>query len=176
MKEISKIGARRLQIELEQIESQLPEVGKEVETARGFGDYSENDELAAALAKFTTMSRRKTEIEFTLSSSTVKQSYSNNIAAGSLISVEIIGPESARKELGLLLFDEKGSAVFDGTISPYSPLGRVIQGGTGGDYKVKGPTGVDFVYRVQLESEDRIEEYLAKYPTDREITEKLIFQ
>lgn len=168
MQEISSIAKLRLEHTLASLNEQIEKTGEEVETARGFGDLSENTEYEVAIAKYTKLTQEKAKIEYTLSTSTVRQTYSNNISYGSLISVQLIDAHgNSQEDLGLLMFDQKGSILFDGTISADSPLGRRIQGGLSGVYTVKGPSGADFRYKVSLEPESRLQEYLEKYPPSR---------
>lgn len=178
MKEISLISKKRLEYSLEDIEGRLDKLKANLEEAKAHGDLSENSEYEASLAEYTKTMQEKTKIEYTLATSTVKQTYSPNIANGSLISVKLLGSEDGKEpeDMGILLFDDGGSALFSGVVSKESPLGRAIYGGITGEYIVKDIRGVDLRYHVVLEPDSKTDEYLTKYPPNRNKTLDKIFE
>lgn len=176
MNEITSISKKRLEHTLESLNAELEELSVRVAEARELGDLSENEEYTASLAEYIEKMRKKSEIENTLKTSSVKQNYSTNISNGSLISVKLINNDGTEEDMGLLLFDEEGSSVFSGVVSPDSSLGRAIQGGVGGEYIVQNIRGNDVKYVVNLEPESRIDEYLEKYPPDRQKTLDRMFE
>lgn len=168
MREISFIAKRRLEFRLEDLDSRMEELRTNLAEAKEKGDLSENEEYTAALSEYTKAVKERAGVVGTLEVSRVKQSYSSNISVGSLIEVKELNPDgkSVKEDLGLLLFDEEGSALFSGIVSKNSNLGRAIFGGIGGEYLVKDIRGIDQKFSVTLEPESRTDEYLEKYPPD----------
>lgn len=175
MEEISLIGKKRLEFRLASIKEELVHVSEAMSEARKHGDLSENSEYHASAAEFTALSAEKAKIEDILDKSKLKRTYTKTISLGSLLSVRLKNPDGTWVDKGLLLFDENGGTLFDGTVSPNSALGREIEGGTGGEYHVQDLSGVTRTWEIKIEPESRIEEYLELYPPDRKITLNRIF-
>lgn len=175
MEEISLIAKKRMEYRLETIKEELITVAEAMEQARGLGDFSENSEYEATSAKYTSLTIEKAEIEEILNTRKVITNFTNSIGIGTLLSVKMKNEDGTWDDKGLLLFDEKGSALFDGTISPQSNLGRKIEGGLSGEYVFQDLRGHDRVCQVTIEPESRIEEYLEQYNPDRSITLSRIF-
>ncbi|MFO0553180.1 MAG: transcription elongation factor GreA [Polyangiaceae bacterium] len=148
-------GQARLREELKRLkESELPQVIKDIATAREHGDLSENAEYHAARERQGMIVARITHIEQSLSRAEVidptkinssKVQFGaklklSNIDTGDELAYQIVGPEEANLD--------------EGRISVASPLARALLGHVVGDeVKVKLPAGVrnyeilDITYR-----------------------------
>lgn len=154
-----------MQYRIKALEESIEKIAVKLEEARAHGDTSENAEYEASLAEFTSAKTELAELEYTLANSVVKTTVSDSIEKGTLFSMQEINSKGeVLKDYGMLLFDDVGSVIFYGVISPNSPLGKVIQGGTSGVYTVKDFTNVEHHYKITVEPESRINEYLEKYP------------
>lgn len=164
----NKIAKLRISHRLDSVIRELEEVSKALEEARALGDLSENTEYEASLQSYTKLIQEKANLEYQLENIPDTDTYSTNIGNGTLLSVKLENPDGTVEDLGLLMFGDFGSSLFDGVISPNSPLGRAIRGGLGGEYIVQDIRGIDLKYIVTIEPESRLEEYLEKYPPNRE--------
>lgn len=171
---ISSIAKLRMEYTLKAIEDELILVKESMKEARAFGDLSENSEYTASSAEFTRLTMEKARLEETLQSETVISEYGNVIGIGTLISLEILEGNKWADQ-GLILFDEHGSSIFDGTISRNSNLGRALEGRTSGEYTYQDSRGIETKCRVKIEPESRLSEYTAKYPPDRKLALAKIF-
>jgi transcription elongation factor GreA len=136
-------GQARLREELEKLRRvELPQVVKDIGTAREHGDLSENAEYHAARERQGMIVARINYIEQTLSRAEVidpskirssKVQFGakiqvSNVDSGEEITYQIVGPDEANIELG--------------RISVASPLARAMLGHVVGDeIKVKLPAG-----------------------------------
>jgi hypothetical protein len=169
MEVITLITKRRLEYRLQAVLAQLEIVGEKLQSSREHQDLSENAEYEASLSEFTALSTERSKIEHTLSNSTIKKNKSNSIERGTLISLELV-KNGNFKDLGLYLFDSDGGATFSGVIGDTSPLGLIIDGGLSGIYEVKTPLGSVETYRVKIEPDSRLTEFLEKYPPETDKT------
>lgn len=163
----TKVTKLRLSHRLDSVVKELEEVSKSLEEARALGDLSENTEYESSLQSFTKLLQEKAHLEYQLENLKETDTYSKNIGKGTLLSVKIENPDGTEEDLGLLMFEDVGSSLFDGTVSAASPLGRAIRGGLGGKYRVQDIKGEELTYVVNIEPESRLEEYLQAYPPDR---------
>jgi transcription elongation factor GreA len=142
-------GHSRLQAELRKLkEAELPQVVKDIGTAREHGDLSENAEYHAARERQGMIVARITYIEQTLSRAEVidpakiqsqKVQFGAklklaNADTGEEVSYQIVGPDEANIDVG--------------TISVASPLARALLGHLVGDeVKVRLPAG-ERIYEI----------------------------
>ena len=142
-------GQSRLQTELRKLkEVELPQVVKDIGTAREHGDLSENAEYHAARERQGMIVARITYIEQTLSRAEVidpakiqspKVQFGaklklSNADTGEEVRYQIVGPDEANIDVG--------------TISVASPLARALLGHVVGDeVKVRLPAG-ERIYEI----------------------------
>lgn len=142
-------GQARLREELKRLkEVELPQVVKDIGTAREHGDLSENAEYHAARERQGMIVARITHLEQTLSRAEVidpskiksdKVQFGarlklSNVDSGEETLYQIVGPEEANLD--------------EGRISVASPLARALLGHHAGDeVKVKLPAG-ERVYEI----------------------------
>lgn len=171
MKLISSVAKAKLEADLEELEKEKDAVEIQLEEAIGFGDFSENEEYKAAKTSMASLSQRIQAITQTLRTAKVTFTYPSTIGPGSLISVQqITESKELIEDLGLLMFDEVGDIVFSGVVNAQSTLGAKIRGNGSGVFSIQDPNGKELWYRVVLEPETRLAEFIAAYgdsKTDR---------
>lgn len=130
---------RGLEKELAELEGpRRAEVVDAIKSARSFGDLSENFEYHAARDEQAMLERRIALLRARLDNSVVisadERGPADTVSVGSVVHIE--DDEGERLEI------EISSAGGDGTVSPDSPLGRVLLGARKGEsVKVKAPRG-----------------------------------
>jgi transcription elongation GreA/GreB family factor len=172
---LSLIAQKRMQYQLEAAEAKLPEVREQMTAARGYGDFSENSEYDAAVAEFTDLTSKIANLKTTLASEVVETTYSDVVRVGSLLQIFVEESPGNFSDMGIMLFDEVGNSQFDGTISNASSMGRVIEGRSSGEYSYQDPRGRERKCRFEILPPNRMEEYLKKFPPNREETLERIF-
>jgi transcription elongation factor GreA len=169
MLEISRSAFNALTEELEQVEESLIRANEELETARAHGDLSENAEFEQSKMEVDRLQKRKRELFNVLQTSKVINTVSSTrIMPGTLITVLVEGvdePDYSR-DLGLLMFDSVGNTVLNGKITPEATLGKEIKDGGSGVYPIIGYDSKRYNYYVEIVSQERLGEFLEKYPTD----------
>jgi transcription elongation factor GreA len=128
--------------ELEEIK--LPEVIKRVETARGYGDLSENAEYHSAKEDQELTETRISELQAILQNAVIVGSTSGkkaSVGIGSTVTVSIKRGKSQRKQQ-LMICGEFEADPKNGKISSASPIGKALVGKKKGDtVKVETPAG-----------------------------------
>ncbi len=121
----------------------LPQVIERVETARQYGDLSENAEYHSAKEEQELTETRINDLQVILANSTiVKQtSKTSAVGMGSQITVSIHGGKS-KKPVVFQMVGEYEADPKAGKISPASPIGKALDGKKKGDkVTVKTPAG-----------------------------------
>jgi transcription elongation factor GreA len=127
--------------ELEEVK--LPEVIKRVETARGYGDLSENAEYHSAKEDQELTETRIAELQTILQNAVVVNAHTKTagISIGSTFTVNIKRGKSQSK-LKYLMVGEFEADPQNGKISSASPVGKALIGKKKGDsVKVETPAG-----------------------------------
>ncbi|MFF1561748.1 transcription elongation factor GreA [Streptomyces sp. NPDC058279] len=141
----ARSGARRLEQELDRLKTvELPQVLRDIETAREHGDLSENAEYHAAKERLGMIAARITFIEQTLSRAEIidvtKVPHDGKVTFGSTVTVEnTAGGETQT----LRLVGPEEADIKEGLVSIASPLARgIIARAVGDTVKVTMPAGV----------------------------------
>jgi transcription elongation factor GreA len=128
--------------ELEEVK--LPEVIKRVETARGYGDLSENAEYHSAREDQELIETRIADLKAVLLNSTiVKQSNkAGSVGMGSHVSVAVQRGTQSKRKMDILIVGEFEADPPNGKISSVSPLGKALFGKKKGDkVEFEAPVG-----------------------------------
>lgn len=126
--------------ELEEVK--LPQVIIRVETARQYGDLSENAEYHSAKEDQELTETRISDLRAILDNSTiVKQtSKTSNVGMGSQVTLQ--GTAGKKKEVKYHLVGEYEADPKSGKVSTASPIGKALMGKKKGDkVQVKTPAG-----------------------------------
>ena len=138
-------GKAEIEKELKELtEMKLPEVIKRVETARSYGDLSENAEYHSAKEDQELIETRIADLQSVLLNSTVvKQSKKTNvIGIGCNVTVNVKSAKS-KKKMVLHIVGEFEADPKSGKISSVSPIGEALMGKKKGDkVEVETPAGV----------------------------------
>jgi transcription elongation factor GreA len=128
--------------ELEEIK--LPEVIKRVETARSYGDLSENAEYHNAKEDQELIETRISELQAVLQNSVIVQTNGkkSTIGIGCVVTVNVKRGKSTRKQK-LTICGEFEADPAAGKISSASPIGKALTGKKKGDtVTVETPAGM----------------------------------
>jgi transcription elongation factor GreA len=127
----------------ELVEVKLPEVIKRVETARGYGDLSENAEYHSAKEDQELTETRIAELQSILQNSVIVnvKGKKSGVSIGSIVHVTIKRGKSQRKQR-LSICGEFEADPISGKISSASPIGSALLGKKKGDVvNVDTPAG-----------------------------------
>jgi len=150
--QLTKVGFEEIEKELHELETvKLPAVIARVETARGYGDLSENAEYHSAKEDQELVETRIADLKAVLANSTiVKQAGKNGVVGvGSQVIVNVkAAKSSSKKKMTLHIVGEFESNPNDGKISSVSPLGKALMHKKKGDkVELEVPAG-KMVYEI----------------------------
>jgi len=137
---ISKEKKKELEKELEYLTTEKRmEIADALETARGFGDLSENAEYQEARKAQSDLENRIKEIEFLLANAkVVSKSKKDEVQVGSVVVLQKKG--GAKIEYSIVGVAE--ADVLENKISNESPLGQALLGKRKGEvFKFETPSG-----------------------------------
>jgi len=141
---ITKTGFNKLKKELEHLKTvEMPENIRDIETARGHGDLSENAEYTAAKERQAFIHGKVQELEKNLSMSKIidiDNLTTEKIVFGAFVVIEDI---SSGESITYQLVGPFESDISKNQISVTSPIGKALIGKKiGDDVKVNTPGGV----------------------------------
>ncbi len=143
--QLTSEGLAEIEKELKELEEiKLPEVIKRVETARGYGDLSENAEYHSAKEDQELIETRIADLKGVIANATiVKHTHKNGtVGMGSQVQVTIKSGRSKRKAT-FHIVGEFEAAPKDGKVSSVSPLGKALLGKKKGEkVEVETPAGM----------------------------------
>ena len=127
---LTKQGKADLEAELESLIARRPAIAERLQTARAFGDLSENQEYSDARAEQKTVESRIQEIEGILKNAKIIRSSSarTSIGIGSTVKIKLAGKTTTYSIVGPVEADP-----LNGKISNESPIGQVLLGKKAGD-------------------------------------------
>ena len=168
---ISPIEKRKLEVELEESQSELKVAAQQLEDTAAQGDLRENDPFHIAKEKYVSLRNKIEDIKKRLKQP-VGSPVGISITKGVLLKITYLGVQDnngkiieAANEVKLLLFAEKGGSVIQGILSVDSDLGCRINNGREGRYSISdGKTSR--LYDVRIYKGD-VEEYFKKFPVSR---------
>jgi transcription elongation factor GreA len=143
--QLTQEGYDEIVRELKELEEvKLPETVTRVETARGYGDLSENSEYHSAREDQELLVTRISELRTVLNNSTIVQ-HTKKLSAvgiGSQVTVCVKSKRSERKMV-LHIVGEFEADPKSGKVSSVSPLGKaLINHKSGDEVEVQVPAGV----------------------------------
>jgi transcription elongation factor GreA len=142
--QLTQDGRDEIEKELKELEEvKLPAVIQRVETARAYGDLSENAEYHSAKEDQDLVETRIAELKNILQNSViVKQTKkSSAVGMGSQVVVTVKGSKS-KKKITFHIVGEFEAEPQNGKISSVSPLGQALMGKKKGDVvEVEAPAG-----------------------------------
>jgi transcription elongation factor GreA len=145
-------GKKKLQQELDELQSRVPDIAKAIEEAREKGDLRENAEYHAAREEMSMNNARITELKAKLSRAVVvdeSQIDTSRIAFGAKIKLEDLGDKSVDE---WHLVGDGEDDPLENKILTSSPMGQALVGKKVGDtVVVKAPAG-DLKFRVKTVS------------------------
>ena len=138
---ITKIGKKELEAELELLISQRKEISEEVATARDFGDLRENSEYDAARKKQALAESRIMEIENILQNAVIIGGGEKGVVSlGNQVSLKNL---ENGKEVKYTMVGAVEANPLEGKISNESPIGQQIMGKKlGEEVDITTPKGV----------------------------------
>lgn len=138
---ITELGKKELEAELELLISQRKEISEEVATARDFGDLRENSEYDAARKKQALAESRIMEIENILQNAVIISGGKKGIVAlGNRVSLKNL---ENGKEVKYTMVGAVEANPLEGKISNESPIGQQIMGKKlGEEVDITTPKGV----------------------------------
>lgn len=126
---LTKQGKKELENELEELIGRRPAIAERLQTARAFGDLSENQEYSDARAEQKTVENRIAEIEEILKNAKViKNASHNKVAMGATVTVTLNGKKFTYSIVGPVEANP-----LEGKISDQSPIGKALMGKKVGD-------------------------------------------
>lgn len=142
--QLTQEGYEEIEKELKELEEvKLPEVVRRVETARGYGDLSENAEYHSAKEDQELIETRISDLKAVLLNSTIVKhtSKSNSVGMGSQVTVSVKSGKS-KKKITLHIVGEFEADPKNGKISSVSPLGKaLLNKKKGEEAQVNAPVG-----------------------------------
>ena len=143
--QLTQEGYDEIAKEIKQLEEvKLPEVIRRVETARQYGDLSENAEYHSAKEDQELTDTRISDLKNVLANSAIiKQTNKTNaVGVGSKVEVNVAGGKSKAKKMTYHIVGEFEADPKSGKISSASPIGKALVGKKRGDkVEVKTPAG-----------------------------------
>lgn len=126
---LTKQGKLDLEKELEELISRRPTIAERLQTARAFGDLSENQEYSDARAEQKTVENRIAEIEEILKNAKIIRNASHDkVAMGATVTVTLGGKRQTYSIVGPVEANP-----LEGKISDKSPIGQALMGKSVGD-------------------------------------------
>ncbi len=127
---LTKQGKTDLEAELAELVARRPAIAERLQTARAFGDLSENQEYSDARSEQKTVESRIQEIEDILKNAKVIRSSSarSSVAIGSTVKIKLAGKTTTYTVVGPVEADP-----LNGKISDQSPIGQAIIGHKAGE-------------------------------------------
>ncbi len=126
--ELTEVDIRKMQEEIDyRMRVVRPKCIEDLQTARGFGDLSENYEYKAAKQELRRCDSRLRYLRRMIATAKVIQSDTREGVAGLFDKVEIEYEEDGERETITLMTTLREDAV-NGIISKESPLGRAVMG------------------------------------------------
>lgn len=126
---LTKQGKLDLEKELEELISRRPAIAERLQTARAFGDLSENQEYSDARAEQKTVENRIAEIEEILKNAKLIRNASHDkVAMGATVTVTLSGKKFTYSIVGPVEANP-----LEGKISDKSPIGQALMGKKVGD-------------------------------------------
>ncbi len=126
---LTKQGKEDLEKELEELISRRPQIAERLQTARAFGDLSENQEYSDARAEQKTVENRIAEIEEILKNAKIIRNVSHDkVTMGATVTVTLSGKKFTYSIVGPVEANP-----LEGKISDQSPIGKALMGKKVGD-------------------------------------------
>ena len=126
---LTKQGKADLEKELEELIAKRPQIAERLQTARAFGDLSENQEYSDARAEQKTVENRIAEIEDILKNAKLIRNASHDKAVvGATVKVKLAGKTTTYSIVGPVEANP-----LEGRISDQSPIGKALLGKKAGD-------------------------------------------
>ncbi len=126
---LTKQGKLDLEKELEELISRRPAIAERLQTARAFGDLSENQEYSDARAEQKTVENRIAEIEDILKNAKLIRNASHDkVSMGATVTVTLAGKRHTYSIVGPVEANP-----LEGKISDKSPIGQALMGKVVGD-------------------------------------------
>ena len=126
---LTKQGKADLEAELKTLIGRRPAIAERLQTARAFGDLSENQEYTDARAEQKTVENRIAEIEEILKSAKIIRNASHDkVSMGATVTVTLSGKKFTYSIVGPVEANP-----LEGKISDKSPIGQALLGKKVGD-------------------------------------------
>ena len=126
---LNKQGTADLEAELEALIAKRPAIAERLQTARSFGDLSENQEYSDARSEQKTVENRIAEIEEILKNAKIIRNTSHNkVSMGATVTVTLAGKRHTYSIVGPVEANP-----IEGKISDQSPIGQALMGKSVGD-------------------------------------------
>ena len=126
---LTKQGKIDLETELAELKGRRPAIAERLQTARAFGDLSENQEYSDARSEQKTVENRIAEIEEILKSAKLIRNTSHDkVSMGATVTVTLSGKRFTYSIVGPVEANP-----LDGKISDKSPIGQALMGKKVGD-------------------------------------------
>ncbi|MBR3233704.1 transcription elongation factor GreA [Candidatus Saccharibacteria bacterium] len=126
---LTRQGKEDLEKELEELISRRPQIAERLQTARAFGDLSENQEYSDARAEQKTVENRIAEIEEILKNAKIIRNTSHDkVTMGATVTVTLSGKKFTYSIVGPVEANP-----LEGKISDQSPIGKALMGKKVGD-------------------------------------------
>ncbi|MBR2864645.1 transcription elongation factor GreA [Candidatus Saccharibacteria bacterium] len=126
---LTRQGKEDLEKELEELISRRPQIAERLQTARAFGDLSENQEYSDARAEQKTVENRIAEIEEILKNAKIIRNMSHDkVTMGATVTVTLSGKKFTYSIVGPVEANP-----LEGKISDQSPIGKALMGKKVGD-------------------------------------------
>ena len=126
---LTKQGKADLETELKELIGRRPAIAERLQTARAFGDLSENQEYTDARSEQKTVENRIAEIEEILKNAKVIRNASHDkVAMGATVTVTLSGKKFTYSIVGPVEANP-----LEGKISDKSPIGQALLGKKVGD-------------------------------------------
>ncbi|MBQ6127677.1 transcription elongation factor GreA [Candidatus Saccharibacteria bacterium] len=126
---LTKQGKLDLEAELKELVARRPAIAERLQTARAFGDLSENQEYSDARAEQKTVENRIAEIEEILKNAKLIRNASHDkVSIGATVTVTLSGKKFTYSIVGPVEANP-----LEGKISDKSPIGQALLGKKVGD-------------------------------------------
>ena len=126
---LTKQGKLDLETELKELIGRRPAIAERLQTARAFGDLSENQEYSDARAEQKTVENRIAEIEEILKSAKIIRNASHDkVSMGATVTVTL-----SSKKFTYSIVGPVEANPLEGKISDKSPIGQALLGKKVGD-------------------------------------------
>ncbi|MBR0416106.1 transcription elongation factor GreA [Candidatus Saccharibacteria bacterium] len=126
---LTKQGKLDLEAELKELVARRPAIAERLQTARAFGDLSENQEYTDARSEQKTVENRIAEIEEILKNAKLIRNASHDkVSMGATVTVTLSG-----KKFTYTIVGPVEANPLEGKISDKSPIGQALLGKKVGD-------------------------------------------